>query len=106
MARNSAARVIGVEANERYVSAARENLRLSGIKNCEFVTRTDELADVVLSLDSFEHFDQPDKVLSEMARLLKPDGRVISSFGYSWYHPLGGHMPLFPWAHLFSRSAH
>ena len=107
MARCSAARVIGVEALERVlISVARENLALTGLKNCEFVRRTDELADVILSLDSFEHFDHPDRVLEEMARLLKPDGRVIASFGYPWYHPLGGHMPLFPWGHLvFSERA-
>ena len=106
MARCSAARVIGVEALESSISVARENLALTGLKNCEFVRRTDELADVILSLDSFEHFDHPDRVLEEMARLLKPDGRVIASFGYPWYHPLGGHMPLFPWGHLvFSERA-
>lgn len=100
MARCAAARVIGVEALERTLNLARKNLAASGIKNCEFVGRTDELADVILSIDSFEHFDHPGKILKEMARLLRPDGRVIASFGPAWYHPLGGHLPLFPWAHL------
>jgi SAM-dependent methyltransferase len=106
MARNGATRVIGVETLERSLTIARENLALSGVQNCEFVARTDEPCDVILSLDSFEHFDHPDRILEEMARLLKPDGRVIASFGYPWYHPRGGHLPLFPWGHLlFSERA-
>ena len=100
IARNGAAHVIGLEALERSLAVARDNLARSGVTNCEFQRRTDQTADVVISLDSFEHFDHPDRILAEMARLLKPDGRVIASFGYPWYHPLGGHLPLFPWAHL------
>jgi ubiquinone/menaquinone biosynthesis C-methylase UbiE len=41
-------------------------------------------------VDWFEHFGQPDEVLKEMARMLKPDGKVIVSFGPPWYHPKGG----------------
>lgn len=100
MARLGAARVIGVETLEKWLAAARANLARSGVTNCEFVRRTDEQADIVLSIDSFEHFDHPERILEEMARLLKPDGRVIASFGPPWYHPLGGHFPLFPWGHL------
>jgi hypothetical protein len=29
--------------------------------------------------------------------MLKPDGKVIVSFGPRWYHPKGGHFPLFVW---------
>jgi len=100
IARRGATRVIGLELLERARRMAQENLIRSGVKNCEFLARTDEKADVILSLDSFEHFQDPPAVLNEMARLLKPEGRVIVSFGYPWYHPLGGHFPLFPWAHV------
>jgi SAM-dependent methyltransferase len=100
MARHGAARVVGLETLERSLVIAQENLARSGLTNCEFERRTDIKADIVISLDSFEHFDHPDRILAEMARLLKPDGRVIASFGYPWYHPYGGHMPLFPWGHL------
>jgi hypothetical protein len=46
-------------------------------------------------------------VLNIMHGLLKPSGVVISSFGPTWYHPLGGHLfSVFPWAHLlFSEQA-
>jgi len=100
IARYGAARVIGIERPGKSLDIARKNLARAGITNCEFVTETKERADIVLSIDSFEHFDNPDRILKFMAGLLKPDGRVIASFGYPWYHPLGGHLPLFPWGHL------
>ena len=39
--------------------------------------------------------------------LLVPRGRVLTSFGPTWYHPYGGHLfSVFPWAHLlFSEAA-
>ena len=57
--------------------------------------------DVIISLDSFEHFDDPAAVLSIMHDILRPGGRVVASFGPTWYHPYGGHLfSIFPWAHL------
>jgi SAM-dependent methyltransferase len=54
-----------------------------------------------MSLDAFEHFDDPAQILKIMRGLLKPDGRVIAMFGPTWYHPLGGHQfSVFPWSHL------
>ena len=100
IAAHGAKKVIGLETLDRWLAIARQNLLRSGLKNCEFVKHTDATADVILSVDSFEHFDRPDEVLIEIARLLSPDGQVIVSFGPPWYHPRGGHMPLFPWAHL------
>ena len=36
-----------------------------------------------------------------MAGLLKPGGKLVASFGPTWYHPLGGHLfSVFPWSHL------
>ncbi|MDE0939908.1 MAG: hypothetical protein OSA43_08120, partial [Pirellulales bacterium] len=33
--------------------------------------------------------------------MLSPTGSVITAFGPTWYHPLGGHLvSVFPWAHL------
>jgi hypothetical protein len=42
-----------------------------------------------------------------MHEMLKPGGRVLASFGPTWYHPYGGHLfSVFPWAHLlFSEKA-
>jgi ubiquinone/menaquinone biosynthesis C-methylase UbiE len=100
MAQHGAAEVIGLEIQEGHLAIAREHQASLGLHNCRFTDRFDSQVDVILSIDSFEHFDRPDLILTEMARLLKPGGRVIVSFGYPWYHPKGGHFPLFPWAHV------
>ena len=66
-----------------------------------FGTSTNELADVIVSVDAFGAFSDPAEVLRVMDRLLKPSGEVFISFGPTWYHPLGGHLfSVFPWAHL------
>jgi SAM-dependent methyltransferase len=100
MARYGAAEVIGVDIRDELLAAARVNQKASLVQNCTFSRRYETQVDVIVSIDSFEHFDRPDVVLEEMSRLLKPDGFVLFSFGWPWYHPRGGHFPLFPWAHI------
>jgi SAM-dependent methyltransferase len=102
IAQNGAARVIGVDMLEKSLATARENAISSGVADrCEFATASSEKCDVVVSLDSFEHFDDPAAILEIMRGLLKPDGYVWASFGPTWYHPYGGHVfSPFPWAHL------
>ena len=102
IAQNGAARVIGVDIQEKSLATARDNARRSGVGDrCEFTTSTDEKCDVVISLDSFEHFENPAAILGIMRDLLKPNGYVWASFGPTWYHPYGGHVfSPFPWAHV------
>jgi SAM-dependent methyltransferase len=109
IARCGAKRVIGIDIRESVLAEARRNAAAAGIPEgvCEFVLRTDEKADAIVSLDSFEHFADPAGILRIMASLLRPDGHVAVSFGPPWYHPYGGHLfSVFPWAHvLFSEDA-
>jgi SAM-dependent methyltransferase len=102
VARRGAARVVGVDVRENALRVARERAERAGVADrCRFTTKTDEPADVVLSVDAFEHFDDPAGVLRVMRGMLKPSGRVVAVFGPTWYHPLGGHLfSVFPWAHL------
>lgn len=100
IARHGAARVIGLDSWEERLIAARARQAAVGLDNCTFVGNCNAQADVILSVDAFEHFDRPGEILREMARLLKPDGKVMVSFGPPWLHPKGAHLPLFPWAHL------
>ena len=74
---------------------------------CPFSTATDERADVIVSIDAFEHFDDPPSILRIMDGLLGPEAEVLASFGPTWYHSFGGHLfSVFPWAHLlFSERA-
>ena len=102
VAARGARKVIGIDIRERALAKARQAAAERGVADhCTFTTRTDEKADVILSLDAFEHFDDPGEILRIMRRLLKDDGCVIAAFGPTWYHPLGGHLfSPFPWAHL------
>jgi len=108
LARHGAKRVIGLDIRKCVLDKATRNAEAAGLSNrCEFATSTDTQAEVIVSLDAFEHFEDPAGVLGIMHRLLKPRGVVIASFGPPWYHPLGGHLfSVFPWAHLlFSEQA-
>jgi SAM-dependent methyltransferase len=108
MAQRGARRVIGVDLQENLLEVARRRAFEVGLGDrCSFTTTTTELADIIVALDSFEHFSDPSSVLVQMSNMLKPDGCVIASFGPTWLHPLGGHLfSIFPWAHLiFSEKA-
>jgi len=102
MAQRGARRVIGVDIRESHLETARRRAAASGVADrCAFMTSPDIPADVVVSLDSFEHFDDPARILQIMDRYLAPGGTIIATFGPTWYHPLGGHLfSVFPWAHL------
>jgi SAM-dependent methyltransferase len=108
MATRGATQVIGVDLRESELAKARELAIEHGVADkCLFVTKTGALADVLVSLDAFEHFSDPPLILRLMAGLIKPAGECLVSFGPTWYHPLGGHLfSPFPWAHLlFSERA-
>jgi len=102
VAKRGAKRVIGVDIRERALANARKRAEANGVADrCVFTTQTDEKADVILSLDAFEHFDDPAEILRIMRQLLQDNGCIIAAFGPTWYHPLGGHLfSPFPWAHL------
>lgn len=102
IAQRGAQRVIGLEMRESLIKEAQMRAEQAGVADrCVFTRETAEKADVILSLDSFEHFDDPAMILQIIRALLKDDGTAIIEFGPPWYHPLGGHLfSVFPWAHL------
>jgi SAM-dependent methyltransferase len=102
MAGRGARRVVGIDIREDILQIAKRKALSAGLQDtCLFGSATEELADVVVSLDAFEHFADPAEVLRSMSALLRPAGEVLVSFGPTWYHPLGGHLfSVFPWAHL------
>jgi len=100
--------VIGLDIRERVLALARNRAEAAHLSHCcEFTLRCARKADIVVSIDSFEHFEDPAAILLTMFDLLKPGGVLVASFGPTWYHPLGGHLvSVFPWAHLiFSENA-
>jgi len=107
-AERGARRVVGLELRRRWIDQASAHAAARGVADrCHFVRAWTEPVDVILSVDSFEHFEDPAAILVAMRGLLKPTGCVIASFGPTWYHPLGGHIfSVFPYSHLlFSESA-
>jgi SAM-dependent methyltransferase len=108
MAQRGASKVIGIDIQDRWLSLAGEQAERSGVSDrCTFSKNTEERADVIVALDSFEHFENPGEVLRQMSQLLKPSGCIRAAFGPTWLHPLGGHLfSVFPWAHLiFTENA-
>lgn len=108
LARRGAAHVTGIDIREPVLREARQLAVRRGVSGkCEFNTLTGRSTDVIVSIDAFEHFDDPAAILRTMARMLNPGGEVLIAFGPPWLHPLGGHLfSVFPWAHLlFSERA-
>lgn len=103
-----AAQVEGIDIQEALLERARQHARDAGVASrCRFGTSASAQADFVVSIDSFEHFADPAMMLTQMYELLRPGGKVVATFGPTWFHPYGAHMlSVFPWAHLlFSERA-
>ena len=76
MAQRGARRVIGADIRERWLEAARRHAEEQHVTDrCSFTTAPDHPADIVLSIDSFEHYDDPAEVLRVMESYLAPGGR-------------------------------
>jgi SAM-dependent methyltransferase len=100
--------VFGLDIVPRLLEEAAERARAAGVATrCTFGSVPPaEPVDIIVSLDSFEHFPDPEGELERMYQLLRPGGSVIASFGPTWYHPYGGHLfSVFPWAHLLFTEA-
>jgi len=96
------ARVLGIDNRESVLEVARSRARQAGVESrCQFATTAAAPVDIIVSIDSFEHFSDPATILQTMHALLRPGGCVVASFGPTWFHPYGGHLfSVFPWAHL------
>jgi SAM-dependent methyltransferase len=107
LAQRGAKHVHGIDILEHWLAIGRKQAAKVGCHNVTFSEIPTEPADVIISMDGFEHFADPAGILRNMEKALKPDGCVLASFGPTWYHPLGGHLfSVFPWAHLiFSEKA-
>ena len=108
-----ARQVVGLDINPEWLARARA---LAERERCgDAVTFTDAVRadsqgtfDVVLSLNSFEHFNDPARHLARMRGLARPGGCVAVSFAEPWYSHSGSHMNFFtkvPWVNvLFSEQ--
>ena len=108
IAEHGARHVVGIDLRQHWLDVGAAHASERGVSDrCTFAREWTDPVDVVVSLDSFEHFADPAGVLAGMRALLRPGGKVLASFGPTWYHPLGGHIySVFPFSHLlFSEKA-
>ena len=108
IAEHGAQSVVGVDLSPRWLETGEAHAGARGVSDrCTFTKDWTDPVDLIVSLDSFEHFADPAGVLDRMRALLRPGGSVLAAFGPTWYHPLGGHVySVFPFSHLlFSEKA-
>jgi SAM-dependent methyltransferase len=108
VAEHDAQHVIGIDLRPKWLELGRAHAEERGVANrCTFAPSWTNPVDMIISLDSFEHFADPAAVLAGMHAMLRPGGRVLAAFGPTWYHPLGGHVfSVLPFSHLvFSEKA-
>lgn len=107
MAKNGAKRVVGVEINSEALAFARSKLKLYPDITVEFKlpseVSSDERFDVIISKDSFEHYDNPEEFILTLKGLLKPEGVLCIGFSPLWKSPYGAHitsLTKLPWVHI------
>jgi ubiquinone/menaquinone biosynthesis C-methylase UbiE len=75
--------VHGVDLNDRMVEVARENLNRWGLSaelqqgNVESLPFPDQFFNTVLCTMAFSGYPDAQRALSEMVRVLEPDGRIV-----------------------------
>jgi SAM-dependent methyltransferase len=100
----------GVDVDGKAIAQAQAALAESTVTNCRFEWSADghlpfaeRSFDAVLSTDTFEHVMDLDLAFSEIARVLRPGGSLLTRFGPLFYSPHGGHLYWackVPYAHL------
>lgn len=77
-------KVIGEDVFDDFLEGAKQRVEAAKLSNVSFVkgSATDPnlpegQVDLALALDSYHHFDYPDKMLAAIGRSLKPDGRLV-----------------------------
>ncbi len=103
--------VTAVEINEQRNRTAILTASRMGIRNVEFI-KADFLAwprtklfDVILSIECFEHYRNPEQFWTKMVQCLRPNGCILVILGGTWHGPYVDHLenmfriPI-PWRHL------
>lgn len=78
--------VVGVDLTAEMLKQARGLAQQEGLQNVAFrradvnhLPFSDATFDLVVTRASFHHFPEPERVLKEMARVIKPNGRILIS---------------------------
>ncbi len=105
------ASVLGVDLDEIRIDFANRNLaqRFPHLVNCVTFQAVDaatlppdQLFDVIVSKDTFEHVEDLTSLLKELSRRLAPGGQIYAGFSPLYSSPFGDHGRTglrVPWAH-------
>jgi len=109
LAQGKAATVTGVDIDQARIDFARKRLSsdhpdLAGSVEFKLPEEVNSgQFDIVVSKDSFQHYNDPESVLSQITQLTAPGGLIVIGLGPLWKSPYGGaidFMTRLPWAHL------
>jgi protein-L-isoaspartate O-methyltransferase len=83
MLADTAAYVVGVDISSEVVGNAQHKYRPDGIgfcvADCSSIPLADGSFDIVVSFETLEHHDRHEEMLSEIKRVLRPDGVLVIS---------------------------
>jgi SAM-dependent methyltransferase len=109
LAEHGARRAVGIDIQSVAAAAARREAAPQEVREkisfrqVDGYEVDDERFDLVVSKDTFEHVDDPERYVATMKEYLNPGGELAIGFGPLWKSPWGGHidfMTRMPWAHL------
>ena len=106
MAEGGAASVLGIEIDPPSLARCEQTRsECSAAAKLTFATSIPEgeVADLITSQNSFEHFVDAVSILAIWKRHLSPGGKILVTFSPPWYSPWGDHMAYFcsiPWVNL------
>ena len=80
IAEHGARHVVGIDLRQRWLDLGDQQAEARGVADrCTFAREWSDPVDLIVSLDSFEHFADPAAVLTHMRGLLRPSRRARSS---------------------------
>jgi len=93
----TAGHVVAEDIFDDFLSAAKQRAGDSKLGNVTFIKGTetdprldDGALDLILALDSYHHYDYPEKMLAAFHRALKPGGRLVVVEYYKRPHAMPG----------------
>lgn len=89
IAQKGAVNVIGVDYSKEAIEVAKKTYALPNLEfRCEDIKKIKGTFDVITSLGTLEHVDEPLRVLTHLKKMLKPGGSLIITCP-NWANPRG-----------------